>query len=170
MWKKYKYFSRVPKILFWKIKYGNNANIAIKQRYGRKFEINLIRGGRITLERDIFTRNNDYILVDGGHLKMGKNIFLNNNVSITCLDCIELGEGCTIANNVVIVDHDHNEGGFETKPIKIGRNVWIGANAVILKGVNIGDNAIVAAGSIVTKDIESNTLVAGVPAKVLKTL
>ena len=53
-------------------------------------------------------------------------------------------------------------------PIHIGKNVWIGANATVLAGVNIGDGAVVAAGAVVTKDVEPNTIVGGVPAKLLK--
>lgn len=55
-----------------------------------------------------------------------------------------------------------------TKPIKIGNHVWIGINATILKGVTIGDGAIIAAGAVVNKDVEENSLVGGVPAKILK--
>jgi acetyltransferase-like isoleucine patch superfamily enzyme len=94
---------------------------------------------------------------------------LNYNVSITCLERIRIGAGTTIANNVVIVDHDHDyahNGRFmKCAPVDIGRNVWIGANAVILKGVTIGDHAIVAAGAVVTKNVPEGAIVGGVPAK-----
>ncbi|MBP7086410.1 MAG: transferase [Enterococcus sp.] len=55
-------------------------------------------------------------------------------------------------------------------PISIGKNVWIGANATVLPGVRIGDGAIIAAGAVVSKDVEENTIVGGVPAKVMKTI
>lgn len=56
------------------------------------------------------------------------------------------------------------------KPVKIGKNVWVGAHATILPGVMVGDNAVIAAGAVVTKDVPANAVVAGVPAKVIKTI
>lgn len=80
-----------------------------------------------------------------------------------------------IANNVVIVDHDHKimengeiSGSLVTATVVIEDNVWIGANVVITKGVTIGTGSIIGAGSVVTKDVEPHTMVAGVPAEVVK--
>ena len=99
--------------------------------------------------------------------------FFNSNIKIRCHEKIEIGENVAISHDVTIMDSDAHEGlwkGYKkTKPIKIGNHVWIGTRATILKGVTIGDNAIIAAGSVVTKDVPSNTVVAGVPAKVIKT-
>lgn len=76
-------------------------------------------------------------------MKIEDHVFLNQNVSITCMDEISIGSGSIIANNVVMVDHDHDmkNGGFVKAPINIGEKVWIGANAVILKGVTIGNGS-----------------------------
>jgi acetyltransferase-like isoleucine patch superfamily enzyme len=63
-----------------------------------------------------------------------------------------------------------DEQGVSTNPVTIGDDIWIGANAVILPGVTIGDHSVVAAGAVVTKDVPPHTLVAGVPAKIIKTL
>ena len=90
-----------------------------------------------------------------------------------------MGNNVMLAEFVTIVDHDHkfsldnNElvfSGYETKPVKIGSNVWVGEKASILKGCTIGDNVIVAAHSLVTKDVPSNSIVGGVPAKILKVI
>ena len=71
---------------------------------------------------------------------------------------IEVEEGVTIGPNVCIYDHDHiSAGGFVAKPIRIGKNAWIGANVTILKGVTIGSAAVIGAGTVVTKDVPSNT-------------
>jgi len=90
---------------------------------------------------------------------------------------LKIGNKTVIAPGVRIIDHDHDtnpkkrhENIFPGKEIIIGENVWIGYDSTILKGVNIGDGAIVAAGSIVTKDVKSNTLVGGTPAKKIKEL
>ena len=89
---------------------------------------------------------------------------------------IVIGKYCQIANNVIIVttNHLYNKdlyyGNIENKDIIIGDNVWIGSGAKIMPGVKIGNNSVVSAGSVVTKDIESNVLVGGVPARVIKKL
>lgn len=101
---------------------------------------------------------------------------MNHNCSITCAEEITIGDACNIANNVVIVDHDHRlgkygvEDGLESTPVHIGKNVWIGANAVILRGVSIGDGAIVAAGAVVNHDIPAHEIWGGIPAKKIKKL
>ena len=97
--------------------------------------------------------------------------FINENTQIICGDRIEIGEGTAIGRNVVIRSDDgHSINGMKaSSPISIGKHVWIGQHAIILKGVTIGDGAVIGAGAIVTKDIPSNCLAVGVPAKVIKT-
>jgi acetyltransferase-like isoleucine patch superfamily enzyme/coenzyme F420-reducing hydrogenase beta subunit len=111
-------------------------------------------------------------VIKGGHLIV-KDGFVNEGVQITCASEISIGEGCAIARDVSIRDYDGHiilDAAFQiTKPIKIGSDVWIGERAMIRKGVTIGDGSVIAAGAIVTKDVPANSLVAGVPAKLLKT-
>lgn len=123
-------------------------------------------GGKIHIKQKLFIRTNIHLLVDRGTIEIDRYVFMNHNVSITALHHIIIESNVTIANNVVIVDHDHNkEGtGFATSPVHIKKGAWIGANAVILKGVTIGENAIVAAGAVVTKSVPNNTTVYGIPA------
>jgi len=83
--------------------------------------------------------------------------------------------GALIGHNVVLatLNHDQNpakRGTLHPAPITIGKNVWIGSNAVILAGVTVGDGAIIAAGAVVTKNVPPNTVVGGVPAKIIKTI
>lgn len=107
-------------------------------------------------------------------LKIKGNSFLNTNSVLNCFNYIEIGDGTMISDDVRIQDSDNHiviENGIEkvsTKPIIIGNWVWIGKNVLILKGVTIGDGAIVAAGSVVVKDVEAGTLVGGNPAKMIK--
>lgn len=114
----------------------------------------------------------DIILFKNSKLILGSGFF-NSNIKIRCHEKIEIGEDVAISHDVTIMDSDAHEGlweGYEkTKPIKVGNHVWIGTRVTILKGVTIGDNAIIAAGSVVTKDVPNNTIVAGVPAKIIKT-
>lgn len=98
--------------------------------------------------------------------------YINSNSRIYCFQGIAIGEGVAISEDVVIRDSDNHRMGSDdyemTQPITIGNYVWIGFRASILKGVTIGDGAVIAAGAVVTKDIPSNCLAAGIPAKVIK--
>lgn len=107
----------------------------------------------------------------GGILEVNGG-YLNSFSRIHCSEYIHLGEGVIIGENVVIRDCDMHciNGKREeiSKPIYIGDHVWIGQDSIILKGVKIGNGSVIGAGSIVTKDVPANTIVCGVPAKVVK--
>lgn len=109
-------------------------------------------------------------VVSGGTLVLNGG-FINENVQITAGDVVEIGKGATIGRDVVIRSFDGHyikkEGYKVSEPIKIGNHVWIGQGAMILKGVTIGDGAIIAAKSVVTKDVPAHALVGGSPAKIL---
>ncbi|MEX2804185.1 DapH/DapD/GlmU-related protein [Streptococcus sp. H31] len=109
----------------------------------------------------------------GRHIRLGKEVFINTDVMLTDLGGITLEDKVLIGPraNLITVNHPSNlkqRRGLILKPILVKRNAWIGAGATVLPGVTIGENAIVAAGSIVSKDVPDNTIVAGVPAKVIK--
>ncbi len=106
-------------------------------------------------------------------LNIGKGCSIGDRTEIHCQDKITIGDGSIISWDSVIMDtdyHDPHGGITKTAPVSIGRGVWIGCRAIILKGVTIGDNAVVAAGAVVTKDVAPNTLVAGNPALIKKKL
>lgn len=111
----------------------------------------------------------------GYNLHVGRNFYANHGCTI--LDCnkITIGDNCLLAPGVCISAASHPlcaklraSGAELTAPVVIGHNVWVGANAVVVAGVTIGDNVVVGAGAVVTKDVPSNVVVGGVPAKILK--
>lgn len=109
----------------------------------------------------------------GRNITVGKGVFINEGCCFQDQGGIEIGDGCLIGHQTVFATLNHDahpsrRGNMIPAPIKLGKNIWIGAHATILAGVTIGDNAIVAAGAVVTKDVPANTVVAGVPAKVIK--
>ena len=112
-------------------------------------------------------------------IPVGDNVFINSYCHIGCINKIVIGNNVMIGSGVLITDHQHGILAYSDTPVAdrelvskgpviIGDNVWIGQRAQILKGVSIGDGAIIAAGAIVTHDIPSNCVAVGVPAKVVR--
>ena len=109
----------------------------------------------------------------GKNITIGKNVFINMGCKFQDHGGITIGDNALIGHNVVLATLNHDfdpskRASMISAPIVIGNGVWIGANATILQGVTIGDNSIVAAGSVVKNDVPPNTIVGGVPARVLK--
>jgi Acetyltransferase (isoleucine patch superfamily) len=126
-----------------------------------------------------FIQNGKFRIYHGADIKIFEDAiltlgsgFANVGIQIRCKKAITIGRKVFIARDVVIMDSDFHQiiaKDYEmSKPVYIGDHVWIGTRAMILKGVTIGDGAIIAAGAIVTKNVPSKALVAGVPAKVIK--
>ncbi len=109
----------------------------------------------------------------GKNIHLGKNVFINSACQFQDQGGIFIGDGCLIGPGTMMATLNH---GFEPEhrqnmthaPIVLGKGVWTGAHVTILPGVTIGDNAIIAAGAVVAKDVPANTIVGGVPAKVIK--
>lgn len=111
----------------------------------------------------------------GKNITVGKNVFINACCHFQDHGGVTLGDGCLIGHNVVFatLNHDFNperRTSMIPAPIVLGRKVWVGSNSTILQGVTIGDNSIIAAGSVVTKDIPANVIVGGVPAKFIRNI
>ncbi|NJL77182.1 MAG: sugar O-acetyltransferase [Saprospiraceae bacterium] len=109
----------------------------------------------------------------GKHTKIGKNVFINFDCVFLDLGGITIEDNVLIAPKVSLLTESHPLNPTERqslipKPIHIKKNAWIGANATILQGVTVGENAVVSAGSVVTKDVPDNVVVGGIPAKIIK--
>ncbi len=109
----------------------------------------------------------------GKNIKIGKNVFINACCRFQDQGGIEIGDGSLIGHNTTIatLNHDFNpdkRANLHPSPVKIGKNVWIGSDCTILPGVEIGDGAVIGAGSVVTKNIPANSIAVGNPARVIK--
>lgn len=119
----------------------------------------------------------DFNCDNGKNIHVGEDFLTNYNVTILDIAPVHIGDYCMIGPNTLIttVGHpfspkDRREKKAYSKPVAIGDDVWIGGNCTILPGVTIGNNVVVAAGAVVTKDVPDNCVVAGVPARIIKRL
>ena len=130
------------------------------------------KDARVVVERSFSIYSGARVYVNAGATLVLGSGYINSNANISCFSKIEIGHDVAISENVCIRDSDNHRvlssAHQETSPVKIGDRVWIGMNAVILKGVTIGDGAIIAAGAVVTRDVPAKSLAGGVPARVLK--
>src|SRR3954453_20653390 len=112
----------------------------------------------------------------GGDTTVGRNVFINQNCTFYDLGGIDIADDVLIGPNVSLITSSHplqpseRRAGVIAKPIVIERNVWIAAGAIIIGGVTVGENSVVAAGSVVTKNVPANTLVGGNPARVIRSI
>ena len=152
------------------------------------YEFNLLppkeRGRIPALLKELLGKTGDSLWVEppfhcdyGWNIEVGENFFANDNLTILDVGKVTIGKNVMIAPNVSIytaghpVHPDSRNSGYEYGiPITIGDNVWIGGSVVILPGVTIGNNAVIGAGSVVTKDIPDNAIAAGSPCKVIRTV
>ena len=159
-----------------------NAKIVIKKNvnFGLRWRmtnyksslLKIDKGGQfeVTGNFDFYTGINITIDKDA-NLKVGSG-YSNDNVDINCYKEISIGHNVVISKGVIIRDSDNhvinNLYDRVSQKIVIGDNVWIGMRAIILKGVNIGNGAVIAAGAVVNSDVPDNCIVGGVPAKIIK--
>lgn len=134
------------------------------------------RGGKLSIHGyNEIGRGSLVWILEGGSIKLRGNSYMAGCNKIIAKENIDIGRDCSIAWGVTITDHDFHKTYLdgieqpETLPVKICDGAWIGMNATILKGVTVGQRSIVAAGAVVTRDVPANCMVAGVPAKVVKT-
>ncbi len=131
-------------------------------------------GADCVLEPDVFFKW-DGIWSPGPRIRIGDRVFLGRGCEFNAQVGIEIGADSSIASGCKFVDHDHGIVGetIDAVPgrsgaITLGRHVWLGANVIVLRGVTIGDGAVVAAGAVVTKSIPAQEIWAGVPARHLR--
>ncbi|WP_236621040.1 acyltransferase [Rhodopirellula sallentina] len=132
-------------------------------------------GKECIIQPDVFF-NYDHYWTPGPSIQFGNHVFIGRGCEFNIRCQLNVGDDCLIASGVKMIDHDHGsdlgclmrQQENNSKPISIKDNVWIGVNATILKGVTIGDGAIVAAASVVNRSIGPNEVWAGVPARMIR--
>jgi maltose O-acetyltransferase len=128
-------------------------------------------GERVRLDSTVSKM--ELVSLPGGHLEIGNNVFINYGSSLVSSQHVKVGNDCLIGTHVMVMDCDFHrveDKAWDTtgEPIIIEDRVWLGNRSMVLKGVTVGHDAVVAAGSVVTKDVPPRTVVAGVPAKVVR--
>jgi acetyltransferase-like isoleucine patch superfamily enzyme len=126
---------------------------------------------KINIGNGVQFRNDCHIrAVQNGDVKIGDNVFFNNQCSITSLQQIHIGNNCQFGEGVKIYDHNHRyqsaekliaQQGYTTAPVLIGNNCWLGSHVIVLKGVSIGEHAVIGAGVVVYKDVPAHTVLIG---------
>ena len=120
------------------------------------------------------SQNSEVIVTENAKITIGDNLFIGFGSNIRCSGKIKIGNNVRISQGVSLIDSNYKRvnnkfDGYHVGKIEIEDDVWIGTGSIILKGVKIGSGAAIAAGSVVTKDVASNSMVAGSPAKFIKT-
>ena len=162
-----KFFKNKKSSVHSSFKLGINNNIYISEN------------AEITIEEGVtINESNNIALKKTGQLFVGKNTYITR-ATIACFEKIEIGENCILGEGMKIFDHNHqyttepfsvSKTEFNTAPVKLGNNVWTGANCIILKGVTIGDNVILGAGCVIHKDIPANSIVINKQEQIIKSL
>lgn len=144
---------------------------------GKKVKIEIGPLAHVYLDRWSWVGNGTKLRAHGGFIRIGSKSVLGEEITFSTYEEISIGRECIIADRVMFIDFDHviadpeqaiRKQGLYSKPVRVGNNVWIGYGASILRGVTIGDGAVIGTYAVVTKDVPANAIVGGVPAKILR--
>jgi acetyltransferase-like isoleucine patch superfamily enzyme len=144
---------------------------------GRGLQIQIDPEGKVHFGRFVWVGDGTKIRCHEGIVEIGDKTVLGQECTISAYQRVRIGEQCVIADRAMFIDFDHGMVEVD-RPIRVqgiykrdtivGSNVWIGYGACILRGVTVGDNAVVGTNAVVTADVPANAVVAGVPAKVIR--
>jgi acetyltransferase-like isoleucine patch superfamily enzyme len=144
---------------------------------GRGLQIQIGRRGRVRFGRFVWIGDGTKIRCHEGEVIIGQKTVLGQECTISAYKHVRIGEQCVIADRAMFIDFDHGvvevertirEQGIYKRDVDVGSNVWIGYGACVLRGVRVGDNAIVGTNAVVTADVPANAVVGGIPAKVIR--
>jgi acetyltransferase-like isoleucine patch superfamily enzyme len=144
---------------------------------GGGVKLQIGRRGRASFGRWVWIGHDTKIRCHEGEVRIGDKTVLGQECTISAYQHVSIGEQCILADRSMLIDFDHNVAeverpirvqGIYKRDVRVGNNVWIGYEAKILRGVTVGDNSIIGAGAVVTKDVPANAVVAGAPARVIR--
>jgi acetyltransferase-like isoleucine patch superfamily enzyme len=144
---------------------------------GPGVKLQIGRTARVRFGRWVWIGHGSKIRCHEGEVSIGDKTVLGQECTISAYQHVSIGEQCIVADRVMLIDFDHNVAeverpirlqGIYKRDVRVGNNVWIGYGAQILRGVTVGDNAIIGASAVVTKDVPANAVVAGAPAQVIR--
>jgi acetyltransferase-like isoleucine patch superfamily enzyme len=145
--------------------------------FGRGLELEVSRRGRVAFGRFVWLGDRTKVRCHEGVVEIGRKTVIGQECTISAYQRVRIGEQCVIADRAMFIDFDHGVveverpirlQGIYKRDVEVGSNVWIGYGACILRGVRVGDNAVIGTNSVVTKDVPANAVVGGVPARVLR--
>jgi len=157
--------------------YGRRLKLDGVAFVGPRVVLQIGRAGRIELGRWSWLGHGTKLRCHEGVISIGAKTVLGQECTISAYQHVSIGRECVIADRAMLIDFDHGVTevdrpirlqGIYKRDTRVGNNVWIGYGACILRGVNIGDNAIVGTNAVVTKDVPAGSIAAGAPAKVLR--
>jgi acetyltransferase-like isoleucine patch superfamily enzyme len=158
-------------------RYGRRLKLDGLAFIGPKVVLQIGRNGRVELGRWSWLGHGTKIRCHEGVVSIGAKTVLGQECTISAYQHVSIGRECVIADRVMLIDFDHGmvevdrpirEQGIYKRDVRVGNNVWIGYAACILRGVTVGDNAVIGTGAVVTKDVPPNAIVGGVPAHVIR--
>jgi acetyltransferase-like isoleucine patch superfamily enzyme len=144
---------------------------------GPQVTLEIGKQARLRLGRWSWIGDGTKIRCHEGEVEIGAKTVMGQECTISAYQHVSIGEQCIVADRVMLIDFDHNVAeverpirlqGIYKRDVRVGSNVWIGYGAQILRGVTIGDNAIIGASSVVTRDVPANAVVAGAPARIIR--
>jgi acetyltransferase-like isoleucine patch superfamily enzyme len=145
--------------------------------FGRNLELQIAKRGKVRFGRFVWIGDGTKIRCHEGLVEIGAKTVMGQECTISAYRHVRIGEQCVIADRAMFIDFDHGvveverpirKQGIYMRDVEVGSNVWIGYGACILRGTRVGDNSIVGTNAVVTKDVAANSVVAGVPAKVIR--
>jgi acetyltransferase-like isoleucine patch superfamily enzyme len=157
--------------------YGRRLGLDGLAFIGPRVKLQIGRGGRVELGRWSWVGHGTKIRCHEGEVSIGAKTVLGQECTISAYERVAIGRECVIADRAMLIDFDHGAveverpirlQGIYKREVRVGNNVWIGYGACVLRGVTIGDNAIIGTSAVVTKDVPPNAVVGGIPARVIR--
>ena len=173
----FKYARLVFRMLRRKLRLGARLQLDGLAFIGPGVVLQVGKGARIELGRWSWLGHGTKIRAHEGFVSIGAKTVMGQECTISAFQHVKIGRECVIADRVMFIDFDHGVveverpirlQGIYKRDVNVGNNVWIGYGACILRGVTVGDNAIIGTNSVVTKDVPANAVVAGLPARVIR--